>query len=644
MPPPNDDFANRILIAGAAGDTGPTTIDDATVEVGEPSGSNCPPLPHQTIWFEWVAPTDGCVTFDLSLSDNIDTTLAVWTGSSLVALVEVASDDDSGWTNRSMLSFEAVNGTSYKIQCGTLTDGIVGQITLAWSSRPGNDLLANFTDLPDWNGTVIGTTKCATLDTPFDPMQWTCGTSDSVWYRIKVPEHSNDQWILRMTFDVVASDAFLQMMVWALNDGFSYPPATPDYATWNIFGTPSGTVDVTVFDVPQDGYVYIGIGGFGSQADFTFAYAFLQPAQLRYVDPSLWRILLGNSNGRILSLLENRSTDRTFQYDLDQPWEHSALVASDDPEINIPFPDPDSPAFLTNNMRKIWALRRERAASPPYVCRWAGIVMTLEDMGADAVTTRYTAYDSWQYLMSRPIRVPDTTFAIPGPDGITFTDARASDIALDFLAATVAMDGDVFIDASDMGLIEATDVIPGDINFARDTSVGEAWQQLCATGTIDIILRPIFDPDSRPGVLSELIIKKQAGVVQYNSVFGWGMGPRNIVQLSRVIDGTQLANTVQFYTGDDVAATEQVDLDSIADFGVYWNQQTISDAQASEVDLVSQLAFEELVKRTRGVRTVEFDAVPERAPIPFLDYGPGDWVPVWANRNFREKLTGYVAP
>ncbi len=375
----------------------------------------------------------------------------------------------------------------------------------------------------------------------------------------------------------------------------------------------------------------------------------IQPPVVRYEDPPVWRLLLGGSSGRILGLLDKRSTNRAFTMNLDEPWSHTGLVSSEDPEINIPFPDPTSPAYLTQNMRKIWALRRENTVPPydcgwspcgPYVCRWSGIVMTLEDVGADAPTTRYTAYDSWQYLMSRPCRIPDTDGEIVGADGFAYIDARPSDIVQEQLLLTLDIDGEVWIDMDD-AWVEDSDVLTGSFVISQGESVGEVWTRCCATGMMDIILLPIFDPLGRPGMLSELHIYQEAGVTQHNAVFGWSTGPHNVTELSRLVDGTQLANTVTMIGGDGDSAT-QIDTDSQTDYGRYYSQQVISDADASEHALLNQFAKQELIKRTHGVITVEFQPAPEYSPLPLRDYGPGDWVPVWADDRFREPLQGWL--
>ncbi len=514
---------------------------------------------------------------------------------------------------------------------------------------PANDLYANATLLDGKGGTVTGTTVDSTLDVPYDVMSDYVGASDSVWYKVAIPDRFDvDTWTLALSFSTTGD---LVLIPWMMNPGFTFPPTNGADVDVVYFLFAGGSTTLTLNPLGDDRMLYFGVGlNSGLDDSFSFTWSFVQPPVVRYEDPPVWRLLLGGSSGRILGLLDKRSTNRAFTMNLDESWSHTGLVSSEDPEINIPFPDPTSPAYLTQNMRKIWGLRRENSTPPydcgfdpcgPYVCRFAGIVMTLEDVGADAPTTRYTAYDSWQYLMSRPCRVPDTTGAVIGQDGFTYTDARPSDIVQEQLLLTLDHDGEVWIDMDD-AWVEDSDVLMGDFTINQGDSVGEIWTRCCATGLMDIILLPIFDPLNRPGMLSELHIYKEAGTTRHNAVFGWSIGPHNVTDLSRLVDGTQMANTVQFYAGDGSAAVTQIDLDSRSDYGSYWSQQVISDATSGETNLLNALAYEELVKRTHGVITVEFSPAPEYSPLPLRDYFPGDWVPVWADRRLREPLQGWL--
>lgn len=175
MPPANDNFADAEVISGASGSVGPITIDDATTEVGEPTGSNVVGGIHQSIWFEWTCPADASYAFDTHGSTGaftgVDTTLAVWTGATLGALVEVASNDDdpSGlFEYTSRVVFDATAGTVYRIQVGTYADGITGGVLLHWGSPTPPPP-------PETSGEITGTGPSDTCDTA-----WTLTSIDGI--------------------------------------------------------------------------------------------------------------------------------------------------------------------------------------------------------------------------------------------------------------------------------------------------------------------------------------------------------------------------------------------------------------------------------------------------------------------------------
>jgi hypothetical protein len=359
----------------------------------------------------------------------------------------------------------------------------------------------------------------------------------------------------------------------------------------------------------------------------------------RLEGPPPWRLIVTNLAGATLTILDKRSKERAFLFQMNGPATHTGLVPSDDPEINIPT---GGNAFVSHNVRLVYGLRRERrsgTSDDPWEPRYGGILEVTEDVAADAPTTRYVAYDSWGLLMARPALNPDGTF--PRREGVRYKDARASDMAVELLANTVAIHGDVYIDASDSGLVETTDVIDGLTVFDQGLSVGEAWQQLCDTGTIDIILRPIYDPIGRPGKLCELVIRKPTTfTVRHHAVFGWDRAGRSVTELSRLIDGTRLADKVKVYAGQGGQADSvpvQTDATAVSKYGQYW-AQIFSVVRQGQSGLAALYALAQLELRKNGERTITFTPAPERGPEAFTDYQLGDYVPLWASRAFREPL------
>jgi len=129
--PPNNNFANRIALSGA-NITATGSNLGATKEVGEPLHrgyyGGC------SVWWKWTSPGPGLVTMDTSnnVVDVPDTLLAVYTGSSLTSLTEVASDNNSGGGNwASRVTFATKSNVTYQIA----VDGVDGD---AWDNLRRN--------------------------------------------------------------------------------------------------------------------------------------------------------------------------------------------------------------------------------------------------------------------------------------------------------------------------------------------------------------------------------------------------------------------------------------------------------------------------------------------------------------------------
>ncbi|MHB8519847.1 MAG: Ig-like domain-containing protein [Limisphaerales bacterium] len=131
--PVNDTFANRIQLSGATVSAGESNAE-ASVEPGEPPHAHEPG--GRSVWWTWTAPGSGLVTLTTEGS-NFDTLLAVYTGSTVSNLTEVASDDDSGANLASRVTFTATGGTQYQIAVDGYT-GFAGNIRLSLTMSPAD--------------------------------------------------------------------------------------------------------------------------------------------------------------------------------------------------------------------------------------------------------------------------------------------------------------------------------------------------------------------------------------------------------------------------------------------------------------------------------------------------------------------------
>lgn len=125
--PPNDNFADRVALAGASGTRTGDNSFGATLEPGEEA------FGQASVWYSWTPPADG--TYKLStIGSSFDTVLSVFTGSSVesLELVRVNDDDpDRGCCSSWVPLVNADSGTTYLIQV-TALDETGGPLRLSW--------------------------------------------------------------------------------------------------------------------------------------------------------------------------------------------------------------------------------------------------------------------------------------------------------------------------------------------------------------------------------------------------------------------------------------------------------------------------------------------------------------------------------
>ena len=185
FPPPNDAFANAITIPGC--ETVRGTNMDATVEAGEPHHAGA--TGGASLWWVWTASSNATVDLD-TLDSNFDTLLAVYVGSELTNLTEVASNDDvSEYISQSQLRFDAVSGTVYRIVVDG-PPGEVGEAVLRLGCRPPaavNDDFADATPIVGF-GLFLGDNTMATKEAG-EPDHAGDPGGASIWWRWTSPSN-----------------------------------------------------------------------------------------------------------------------------------------------------------------------------------------------------------------------------------------------------------------------------------------------------------------------------------------------------------------------------------------------------------------------------------------------------------------------
>jgi hypothetical protein len=110
--PANNCFSSPTTASRAVQYTQSTS--GATLESGEPRP--CGSI-GSTVWYTYTPSTSGTIVID-TWSSNYDTVLAVYTGSSVTGLTNVACNDDYGGALWSRVSFSGTAGVTYRIQAG----------------------------------------------------------------------------------------------------------------------------------------------------------------------------------------------------------------------------------------------------------------------------------------------------------------------------------------------------------------------------------------------------------------------------------------------------------------------------------------------------------------------------------------------
>lgn len=374
---------------------------------------------------------------------------------------------------------------------------------------------------------------------------------------------------------------------------------------------------------------------FGSSAFGTGSPAAVSGELQRFGESGPWRFLVTDLDGVTQALLDRLATNREVVYTLNQACRMSGSLPSDNPEVNL-LGDDGYP-IVAEGVRLLYCFRRENdvasSDAPIWVVRAAGIILSVEDRGGPTVPlTDFVAFDPWQLLYRRPLRTDDGSLPLPG--GAMFS-GPGSEIIEQILAFSELDDGPTHLDLL-TGVIETTETVI--ITFQQGISVGEAIDQLVDTGTLDVIIEPVYDPINYPGIVGTLNIFNTAGSVRRSAIFAWDKPSRNLVDLNRQIDGRERANTLQYYQGQGGAAVPLVeDATSIAAFGEYWEQQFFPATE--NADVIESFANLQRRFRKDGLITYSISPAPERSPVPITDYYIGDWVPVYASDRLRQSVT-----
>jgi len=112
-PPPNDNFASRIVIPSVTSTSLTGTTVGSTIEPGDPFSADV------SVWYSWKAPVSGIARLSSTFTGSDDLRAAISIGTDVLTLKTIARYDTTGG---SVGEFYAIAGTTYQI-C-LYTDGI----------------------------------------------------------------------------------------------------------------------------------------------------------------------------------------------------------------------------------------------------------------------------------------------------------------------------------------------------------------------------------------------------------------------------------------------------------------------------------------------------------------------------------------
>jgi hypothetical protein len=201
-PPANDNFANAEIINGTSASIAGTNVE-ATSETNEPnivSGGTI-----NSVWYKLTAPMTGSVNMDTNGPGTIasDTSIAVFTGATLVSLNEITANSGYVPFGYSRMTFGVTSGTVYYIKVEGF-GSVTGTFTLnyALTAASPNDNFANARSIYNFIGSNlrISDTNVGSTGEAGEPNHVGVSTPvNSVWFSWVAPSN------VSMTFDTVGS-------------------------------------------------------------------------------------------------------------------------------------------------------------------------------------------------------------------------------------------------------------------------------------------------------------------------------------------------------------------------------------------------------------------------------------------------------
>lgn len=341
-----------------------------------------------------------------------------------------------------------------------------------------------------------------------------------------------------------------------------------------------------------------------------------------------WQFIVCDANGVAIADVSRVTWGKRLSWRLDRSWFASARIPGDDPLRRILHTD--GHPYISAGRRVLKCYRLE---SGRWVLRFAGRILQVEDDGdADETWTAFTAYDPWTTLYRRVVRNAGGSRATD----VIFAAQAGNVLAKALVDRTIAYAGACGITTSSADCVFET-TTNQELPLPQGTSVATALEMLCDTGLMDVYLRPV---DRQDGILVEMNVYNSFGDERAEAAFAY---PGTIERWRRLIDATELANDIDIFYGTrpakakDWKRSAHTDATSITAFGRWEDTRVFEGAKLGQAQSIGTL---ELALRRNPRETLSITPLPERAPLPFLEWFLGDEIPVSTDDSTGQALSG----
>ena len=225
----------------------------ATGEVGEVDHASVSGTLN-SLWWQWTASESGNTEIN-TFGSSFDTVLAVYTGSTVDGLTEVASNDNVDRNGNSQTVFDAIGGTTYYIAIDGVAES-TGDFVLNLGTAVPNDAFSNSTAFS--GGTVLGSNVGATGEAG-EPEHAGGGIpTNSVWWQWTALE---DGFVF---LDTVGSDFNTTLAVYTgdLAEGLVLQAENDDIAPADQFPDNPELESRVSFDAVAGTTYFIAVDGF----------------------------------------------------------------------------------------------------------------------------------------------------------------------------------------------------------------------------------------------------------------------------------------------------------------------------------------------------------------------------------------------